>query len=144
MAEFVSPPLPVFNVTHCRRTGGPSRRAQPLSTTSSASTSLTTPPVSVASRTRPRREFHSLIICRCVAPSDRSLCSTTNPLRYSSLQTLREVHGTWPTPSRCCTTLLTCHDTTDIGEVWANTLHNVYAALVRVHGFSATAHTDPT
>lgn len=38
------------------------------------------------------------------------------------------------------------HDrvTIDIGEVWANLLHNVYAALVGVHGFSATAHTDPT
>ncbi|KAI0667557.1 Fungalysin metallopeptidase-domain-containing protein [Trametes maxima] len=47
-----------------------------------------------------------------------------NPLRYSSLQTLSEVH--------------------DIGEVWANLLHNVYAALVGVHGFSETAHTDPT
>lgn len=33
---------------------------------------------------------------------------------------------------------------TDIGEVWANLLHNVYAALVGVHGFSDTAHTDPT
>lgn len=33
---------------------------------------------------------------------------------------------------------------TDIGEVWANLLHNVYAGLVGVHGFSATAHTDPT
>ncbi|KAI0357172.1 hypothetical protein OH77DRAFT_1399444 [Trametes cingulata] len=49
---------------------------------------------------------------------------TVNPLRYSSLQTLNEVH--------------------DIGEVWANMLHNVYAALVGVHGFSDTAHTDPT
>ncbi|KAI0822089.1 Fungalysin metallopeptidase-domain-containing protein [Trametes gibbosa] len=49
---------------------------------------------------------------------------TVNPLRYSSLQTLSEVH--------------------DIGEVWANLLHNVYAALVGVHGFSDTAHTDPT
>ncbi|KAI0667554.1 Fungalysin metallopeptidase-domain-containing protein [Trametes maxima] len=47
-----------------------------------------------------------------------------NPLRYSSLQTTFEVHG--------------------IGEVWANLLHNVYAALVGVHGFSDTAHTDPT
>ncbi|OJT09257.1 Extracellular metalloproteinase mep, partial [Trametes pubescens] len=47
-----------------------------------------------------------------------------NPLRYSSLQTLFEVHA--------------------IGEVWANILHNVYAALVGVHGFSDTAHTDPT
>lgn len=34
--------------------------------------------------------------------------------------------------------------TTDIGEVWANMLHNVYAALVTAHGWSATARTDPT
>ncbi|KAH8107793.1 Fungalysin metallopeptidase-domain-containing protein [Cristinia sonorae] len=53
-----------------------------------------------------------------------STSATTNPLRYSSLQTLTEVH--------------------DIGEVWANILHNVYAGLVAAHGFSATAHTDPT
>ncbi|KAK7687007.1 hypothetical protein QCA50_009506 [Cerrena zonata] len=53
-----------------------------------------------------------------------STSATTNPLRYSSLQTLTEVH--------------------DIGEVWANLLHNVYAGLVGAHGFSATAHTDPT
>lgn len=32
----------------------------------------------------------------------------------------------------------------DIGEVWANMLHQVYAALVAEHGFSATARTDPT
>lgn len=32
----------------------------------------------------------------------------------------------------------------DIGEVWANILHNVYAALVGAHGWSATARTDPT
>ncbi|KAJ8481442.1 hypothetical protein ONZ51_g5966 [Trametes cubensis] len=50
--------------------------------------------------------------------------ATVNPLRYSSLPTLNEVH--------------------DIGEVWANMLHNVYAALVADHGFSDTAHTDPT
>lgn len=30
-----------------------------------------------------------------------------------------------------------------IGEVWCNTLHNVYAALIAAHGFSATAKTDP-
>ncbi|TBU26937.1 Fungalysin metallopeptidase-domain-containing protein [Dichomitus squalens] len=53
-----------------------------------------------------------------------STSATTNPLRYSSLQNLTEVH--------------------DIGEVWANMLHNVYAGLVGVHGFSDTAHTDPT
>jgi extracellular elastinolytic metalloproteinase len=53
-----------------------------------------------------------------------STSATVNPLRYSSLKTLTEVH--------------------DIGEVWANILHNVYAGLVGAHGFSATAHTDPT
>lgn len=47
-----------------------------------------------------------------------------NPLRYSNLRTLNEVHA--------------------IGEVWANMLHNVYAALVADHGFSPTALTDPT
>ncbi|PIL32515.1 hypothetical protein GSI_05218 [Ganoderma sinense ZZ0214-1] len=50
--------------------------------------------------------------------------TTTNPLRYSDLQTLNEQH--------------------DIGEVWANVLHNVYAQLVAAHGYSATARTDPT
>lgn len=32
----------------------------------------------------------------------------------------------------------------DIGEVWANLLHNVLASLVTAHGFSSTARTDPT
>ncbi|PIL32514.1 hypothetical protein GSI_05217 [Ganoderma sinense ZZ0214-1] len=50
--------------------------------------------------------------------------TTTNPLRYSSLLLLNEAH--------------------DIGEVWANMLHNVYAQLVAARGFSATAMTDPT
>ena len=48
--------------------------------------------------------------------------STVNPLRYSSLKTLNEVHN--------------------IGEVWANMLYNVYAALVGAHGWSATARTN--
>ncbi|KAJ3514000.1 hypothetical protein NLJ89_g2625 [Agrocybe chaxingu] len=52
-----------------------------------------------------------------------STSATVNPLRYSSLRTLNEVH--------------------DIGEVWANILHNVYAALVNAHGWSATARTNP-
>ncbi|KAI3595093.1 putative extracellular elastinolytic metalloproteinase precursor [Moniliophthora roreri] len=56
-----------------------------------------------------------------------STSADVNPLRYSSLQTLNEVH--------------------DIGEVsyltLANILHNVYAALVDAHGFSATAKTNP-
>ncbi|KAI0688605.1 Fungalysin metallopeptidase-domain-containing protein [Cytidiella melzeri] len=53
-----------------------------------------------------------------------STSATVNPLTYANLTTLTEVHA--------------------IGEVWANMLHNVYAGLVGVHGFSATAHTDPT
>ncbi|KAH9930441.1 Fungalysin metallopeptidase-domain-containing protein [Epithele typhae] len=53
-----------------------------------------------------------------------STSASTNPLRYSSIKTLNEVHN--------------------IGEVWANLLHNVYAALVAAHGFSAAARTDPS
>ncbi|KAI1785077.1 Fungalysin metallopeptidase-domain-containing protein [Ganoderma leucocontextum] len=51
-----------------------------------------------------------------------STSATVNPLRYSSVKTLDEVHN--------------------IGEVWANMLHNVYAALVGAHGFADTARTD--
>lgn len=46
-----------------------------------------------------------------------------NPLRYSSLADLNEVHA--------------------IGEVWANMLHNVFAALVKDKGFSKNALTNP-
>ncbi|KAH9477345.1 Extracellular metalloproteinase MEP [Psilocybe cubensis] len=52
-----------------------------------------------------------------------STSATVNPLRYSSLKTLTEVH--------------------DIGEVWANLLYQVYAALVGAHGWSATSRTNP-
>ncbi|KAI0747225.1 Fungalysin metallopeptidase-domain-containing protein [Daedaleopsis nitida] len=52
-----------------------------------------------------------------------STSAARNPLRYSSVQTLSEVH--------------------DIGEVWANMLHNVYAALVGAHGFAADARAHP-
>jgi len=31
----------------------------------------------------------------------------------------------------------------DIGEIWANVLHKVYAALVSAKGWSATAKTNP-
>ncbi|ESK87636.1 putative extracellular elastinolytic metalloproteinase precursor [Moniliophthora roreri MCA 2997] len=51
-----------------------------------------------------------------------STSASVNPLRYSTIATLNEVH--------------------DIGEVWANILHNVYAALVAEHGFSSTARTS--
>ncbi|RDB18741.1 Extracellular metalloproteinase mep [Hypsizygus marmoreus] len=47
----------------------------------------------------------------------------TNPLRYSSIAQLNEVHV--------------------IGEVWANMLHNVYAALVKERGFSPDFLTNP-
>lgn len=48
---------------------------------------------------------------------------STNPLRYSSVRALNEVHN--------------------IGEVWANMLHQVYAALVTAKGFSADAPRNP-
>ncbi|PFH45330.1 hypothetical protein AMATHDRAFT_9469 [Amanita thiersii Skay4041] len=46
-----------------------------------------------------------------------------NPLRFSDVGKLNEVHN--------------------IGEVWANMLHNVYAALVQERGFSADFRTNP-
>ncbi|KAK7687628.1 hypothetical protein QCA50_008842 [Cerrena zonata] len=52
-----------------------------------------------------------------------STSASVNPLRYSTIRTLNEVH--------------------DIGEVWANLLHNVYASLVSAHGFAADAKTNP-
>ncbi|KAH8978806.1 metalloprotease [Lactarius hatsudake] len=53
-----------------------------------------------------------------------SISNVTNPLRYSSLKGMTDAH--------------------DMGEVWANTLHNVYAALVITKGWSTNALTDPT
>ncbi|KAJ8087726.1 hypothetical protein PM082_006563 [Marasmius tenuissimus] len=47
-----------------------------------------------------------------------------NDKRYSTIATLNEEH--------------------DIGEVWANMLHNVLAGLVNEYGLSNTALTDPT
>ncbi|KAJ7165457.1 Fungalysin metallopeptidase-domain-containing protein [Mycena crocata] len=52
-----------------------------------------------------------------------STSKTTNPLTFASAGRSREVHN--------------------IGEVWANMLHNVYAALVAELGFSETAQTNP-
>jgi extracellular elastinolytic metalloproteinase len=40
--------------------------------------------------------------------------------------------------------LLPLNEVHNIGEVWANMLHNVYAALVAANGYSATAKTDPS
>ena len=52
-----------------------------------------------------------------------STSKTTNPLTYGSIKQLNEVH--------------------DIGEVWANILHNVHQALITARGFSADAQTNP-
>lgn len=52
-----------------------------------------------------------------------STSAATNPLRYSSVASNNEVHN--------------------IGEIWANMLHNVLAALVAAKGYSATARTNP-
>ncbi|ESK92605.1 putative extracellular elastinolytic metalloproteinase precursor [Moniliophthora roreri MCA 2997] len=51
-----------------------------------------------------------------------STSSTTNNLKYSNVRGLTSVHS--------------------IGEIWANTLHNIYAALVAEHGWSSTARTS--
>lgn len=49
--------------------------------------------------------------------------NNTNPLRYSDVASRTEVH--------------------DVGEVWANILHNVLAALVDVHGFTQDSRSNP-
>ncbi|KAH8801246.1 metalloprotease [Flagelloscypha sp. PMI_526] len=49
--------------------------------------------------------------------------TTVNPYTYSRLKTQSEVHN--------------------VGEVWANILYNVYAALVGEYGWSETARTNP-
>ncbi|KAF8720230.1 hypothetical protein AX14_011112 [Amanita brunnescens Koide BX004] len=48
---------------------------------------------------------------------------SVNPLRYSDLQTTTEPHS--------------------VGEIWANMLHNVQAALAQERGFSMRALTNP-
>ncbi|KAG8826207.1 hypothetical protein FRC18_010116 [Serendipita sp. 400] len=49
--------------------------------------------------------------------------ASVNPLKYSSIKSLNEVH--------------------DIGEVWANMLHNVYAELVGKYGWAEDRYTNP-
>jgi hypothetical protein len=96
------------------------------------------PPVSARTRTLPPRESrYPLPPVQRVYKCHR----TVNPLRYSSLRTLTEVHGT--SISSCRVNHCSSHWFADIGEVWANILHNVYAALVTAHGFSTTARTNP-
>ncbi|KAJ7161771.1 Fungalysin metallopeptidase-domain-containing protein [Mycena crocata] len=52
-----------------------------------------------------------------------STSTTVNPLNYASVGTLNEVHN--------------------IGEVWANLLHNIYAALVAEYGWAEDFKTNP-
>ncbi|TFK20579.1 metalloprotease [Coprinopsis marcescibilis] len=52
-----------------------------------------------------------------------STSSTTNPQTYATVRGQTSVHR--------------------IGEIWANTLHNVYAALIAQHGWSPSAKTNP-
>ncbi|KAJ7895017.1 Fungalysin metallopeptidase-domain-containing protein [Mycena leptocephala] len=52
-----------------------------------------------------------------------STSATVNPLKYGNIATLNEVHN--------------------IGEIWANLLHNIYAALVAQYGWSPDARTNP-
>ncbi len=68
---------------------------------------------------------------------------SVNPLRYSSLTTLQEIHGELIPSNRdpYFDVRPLCEA---IGEVWANMLHNVYAALVQEHGWSSTAMEDPS
>ncbi|KAF8886788.1 Fungalysin metallopeptidase-domain-containing protein [Infundibulicybe gibba] len=58
-----------------------------------------------------------------------SISETTNPLNYSTMNDIFERAG---------------DNVHEIGEIWANMLHNVYAALVGKRGFSKNARTDPT
>ena len=70
------------------------------------------------------------------------LIRTTNPLKYSSVNGLIKVHSTF-----CRSTSVDRRDRDPLRRdwqgVWANMLHNVYAALVGAHGWSATAKTNP-
>ena len=65
-----------------------------------------------------------------------------NPLRYSSIQLLYEVHGIHPFFESY--QYLMGSFIPDIGEIWANMLHNVYAQFVAALGWSAIAMSDAT
>jgi len=71
-----------------------------------------------------------------------STLSKINPLKYSGLNIVGlNVHGReFPTDSINQTDSFPM---SDAGEIWANMLHNVYAALVNMYGFSPTARTNP-
>lgn len=82
----------------------------------------------------------------CICSSKCYHIRTTNPLTYASVGTLNEVHSTSALVRKFLRKLTSqlFSRNTDIGEVWANMLHNVLASLVSAHGFSSTARTDPT
>jgi extracellular elastinolytic metalloproteinase len=76
-------------------------------------------------RTKPY-STNTLVPRICLAPflaSHKTPFRTVNPYTYSRLKTQSEVHN--------------------VGEVWANILYNVYAALVGEYGWSETARTNP-
>lgn len=75
-------------------------------------------------------------------PYSTFVISSTDPLRYSSLKNCHEVHGQWD--FSLFTFMIAYPTIQDIGEVWDNMLHNVYAALLAVNGFSPTSQVTST
>jgi extracellular elastinolytic metalloproteinase len=65
----------------------------------------------------------SYVYTKGIRTKPYSTSSTTNSLTYASVGSLNEVHN--------------------IGEVWANTLHNVLAGLVAANGYSSDYLTNP-
>ena len=68
--------------------------------------------------------------------------SSTAPLTYSSVGQLNGVHSALSSVRFCA--IVCSPSLPDIGEVWANMLHNVLAALVRDHSFDNNAFSTPT
>ena len=62
-----------------------------------------------------------------------------NPLRYSDLQMTTDPHST---SFHILQSFFICLLYSDVGEIWANMLHNVLAALVQERGFSTQALTN--
>jgi hypothetical protein len=68
--------------------------------------------------------------------------SKVNPLRFSNLTQAilpKKQHG----ETISLIYLFFVKSSLDAGEIWANMLHNVYAALVKKYGFSKSARTNP-
>jgi extracellular elastinolytic metalloproteinase len=72
-----------------------------------------------------------------------STSATVNPLKYGNIATLNEVHSTYYPPPLIFQSLIIVLRFLDIGEIWANLLHNIYAALVAQYGWSPDARTNP-